>query len=97
MMFEKKELNYAPFGAKQLEAFADAALEMGNFDVAIEGYLQLIAAKSNESGLYVKLGNAYSAQHDAICAIEAYNTALEISPGNAWARHYLKQLAYYGS
>ncbi|MEO0042038.1 MAG: hypothetical protein RL329_1486 [Bacteroidota bacterium] len=96
-MSEKKQLNYVPFGAKQLEAFADAALEMGNFDVAIEGYLQLIAAKSNESRLYVKLGNCYAAQHNTIYALEAYNAALEIEPDNEWAMHYISHVTYYGS
>jgi tetratricopeptide (TPR) repeat protein len=93
---KEKEKKYVPFGAKQLEAFGDEALEAGNLDLAIEWYLQLIAAKSNESRLYVKLGNAYSAQHNAILALEAYHNALEINPKDAWAKHYLSQLEYYG-
>ena len=58
------------------------ALENQNYDAAISFYNQAIKLVSNDSIIYVLLGEAYSRKNDYKSAIEHYKKALQFNLGN---------------
>lgn len=70
---------------QQLFADANTRFEQGDYQAAIDLYLQAIAINPNDAGYYINLGNAYAALDNLDEAIAQYSQAIVIDPSYALA------------
>ena len=64
-----------------------------NFEAAIEMYKEAIGHEHDTSAAYTNLGNAFQKLDETEKAVDAWNRAVEVDPGNDRARQYLERFA----
>jgi len=77
----------APAGLKgdDLNDAANAALERGNFEIAIDLYKRVVEADPKHKTAWVSLGRAYMALHDTDHAIEAFHKQADLNAYDEYA------------
>jgi tetratricopeptide (TPR) repeat protein len=83
------ELNKSPNSEAVRSLFADTAVRLGKYDLAIEQYKRLLVTKPQSVQLSIALGLAYRSKGDLPSAIATFQKARALAPRESLVADYL--------